>query len=312
MNKKSLRVVFMGTPEFSVGALEALHHNHYNIVGVFSQPPRPAQRGHAIHKCSVHLCAENLGFDVYTPEKLNDPDAWIIYERLEPDIVIVAAYGALLPQKYLDLPHYGCINIHASLLPRWRGASPIQSAIAAGDKETGITIMQMVHKLDAGDIIAQHSCPITCDTNGQVLHDELSEIGAKLLIETLDSYVAGYITPKVQDETLVTYAPKLTKDSGRIDWGLSADLVLQRIRAFYPWPGSWFVFQNEIIKVHDAQVVGGSGRAGTVLDKHLTIACGKDAIQLMVLQRPGKKPLPQDEFLRGFNISQGTNLCHEN
>lgn len=304
----NLRVVFMGTPDFAVPALHSLVEAGAIIAGVFCQPARPAQRGHKIQKCAVHLAAERENLPVYTPAKLADSGVWEIYEALKPDITVVAAYGALLSDQYLSYPRWGCVNVHASLLPRWRGASPIQSAICAGDAESGITIMNMVKKLDAGAILSQQSCRIKPSTTAQSLHDELAQMGGGLLVETLAKLIAHQIAPHVQDESQVTYAPKLTKAMGCMQWRKTATELERQVRGYYPWPGSWFVYQGEIIKVLQAKVTDAQGPAGAVLNSELLIACGEGALDLQILQREGKKPLDKQEFLKGFRIPQGAML----
>lgn len=306
--EKRLKIVFMGTPEFAVPSLQSLIKQNHSIVGVFCQPPKPAHRGQQIQKCPVQIYAEQEHLKVYTPIKLSDPGTWELFQSLTPDVVVVVAYGALLPERYLNYPPYGCLNVHGSLLPRWRGASPIQSSICAGDKESGITLMEMTKELDAGRMIAQKSCPILPDTTAASLHDALKILGASLLEEKLLPYCEGKITPIEQDEPLVTYAPKLTRDSGKIDWNKSALELERQIRGFYPWPGSWFLYNGEVIKVHRAKVITSSGAPGTVLDENLIIACAEAALQPTVLQRPGKKPMDTSEFLRGYPIHKGTRL----
>lgn len=310
MHLGTLRVVFMGTPDFAVPALRSLVESGVQLVGVFCQPARPAQRGHKIQKCAIQLEAEQLGLKVFTPQRLSDEGVWEAYQELAPDITIVAAYGALLSERYLHLPRLGCINIHASLLPRWRGASPIQSAICAGDDQSGITIMNMVKKLDAGGILAQRSCEITPHTNAQSLHDDLAQMGGVLLVDVLPQLAAGTLSAREQDESLVTYAPKLVKADGFLQWTKSAHVLEREVRGYFPWPCSWFSYKGELLKVLKARVVEGSGYPGEVLDDSLRVACGEKALVLEMLQREGRKPLAQAEFLKGFRIPAGTRLDH--
>lgn len=305
---KRLKIVFMGTPEFAVPSLQSLIKQNHNIVGVFCQPPKPAHRGQQIKKCPVHVYAEQERLKVFTPRKLSDPGVWELFQSLTPDIVVVVAYGALLPERYLTYPPHGCLNVHGSLLPRWRGASPINSSICAGDQESGITLMEMTKELDAGRMIAQKSCPILPDTTASSLHDTLKILGARLLEERLLPYCEGKITPLEQDESLVTYAPKLTRDSGKIDWNNNASTLERQVRGLYPWPGSWFLYKGEVIKVHQAKIINASGAPGVVLDENLVIACGEGALQPTVLQRQGKKPMDTPEFLRGYPIQKGACL----
>lgn len=306
-----LRLVFMGTPDFSVPCLQALIDAGHDVVAVYSQPPRPAGRGHKERPSPVHRAAETHGIEVRTPKSLKGSKEQDEFRALKADIAIVVAYGLILPQAILDAPRLGCVNVHASLLPRWRGAAPIQRAIVAGDKETGVTIMQMEAGLDTGPMLARATVPITATTTAQELHDRLSELGAELLVKTLPALAAGAITPEPQPDHGVTYAHKLEKHEGRIDWSRPARELDRLIRGFTPWPGAFFMLNGEQVKLLAAELVEDAPGAqpGTVLDDRLTIACGQGALRIRRLQRPGRKPLDADAFLRGVPLKAGTRLC---
>jgi methionyl-tRNA formyltransferase len=298
-----MRIAFMGSPDFAVPALRALHDAGHDIAAVYCQPARPAGRGQAIRRCPVHVAADSLGLSVHTPARLrSDPEAQAAFGMLGLDAAVVAAYGLILPQTMLGAPKRGCLNIHASLLPRWRGAGPIQAAILAGDAETGITIMQMEAGLDTGPMLLRQSVPITTKTTTANLHDTLAAIGAKLILDALSSPSI----PMPQTETDATYAPKLSREDGRIDWTKPAETVDRQIRAFDPWPGTFTSLAGVPLKILAALPVSGSGAPGTVLDNALTIACGDQAIRLTKVQLPSRSALAASDFLRGHPISPGT------
>ena len=306
-----LRLAFMGSPSFSLPGLSALAQAGHDIRLVFSQPPRPAGRGHKEQPSPVQAFAESRGWPVRTPPSLKDPDvvAELAAEKL--DAIIVIAYGLLLPKTVLELPRLGCINVHASLLPRWRGAAPIQRALLAGDRESGITIMIMEQGLDSGPMLLSAKTPITDTTTGDQLHDTLSHMGAPLLLEALDKLDRGRLTPQAQPENGITYAEKLSRKESRLDWRRDAAYLERQIRAFTSWPGSYFESAGgEKIKVLGAQVVETEGEfpPGRILDEGFTVACGSGALRLTRLQRAGKKPLPSAEFLRGQPFPAGTDL----
>jgi methionyl-tRNA formyltransferase len=298
-----MRIAFMGSPDFAVPALRALHRAGHDIAAVYCQPARPAGRGQAIRRCPVHVAAESLGLSVHTPARLrSDPEAQAAFGMLDLDAAVVAAYGLILPQTMLGAPKRGCLNIHASLLPRWRGAGPIQAAILAGDAETGITIMQMEAGLDTGPMLLRQSVPITTKTTTANLHDTLAAIGAKLILDALASS-----PPAIpQAETDATYAPKLSREDGRIDWTKSAEIIDRQIRAFDPWPGTFTTLAGNPLKILAAVPASGSGAPGTVLDDALCIACGSDAVRLTKVQLPGRSALAANDFLRGHPIPPGT------
>jgi methionyl-tRNA formyltransferase len=300
-----MRVAFMGSPDFAVPALCALHDSGHFIAAVYCQPPRPAGRGHTIQRCPVHAEANRLGLPVRTPARLRtDLQAQADFAALDLDAAVVAAYGLILPQAMLDAPKRGCLNIHASLLPRWRGAGPIQAAILAGDVQTGVTIIQMDAGLDTGDMLISQSIPITATATSATLHDQLAGIGANLIVRVLTESP----TPLAQPTEGVTYAPKLMRSDGRIDWTKPADDIDRQVRAFDPWPGTFTTLGGSVLKVLAATPALGNGVPGTILDKLFTVACGAGAIRLTRLQMPGRSPLPADTFLRGHPVPPGTLL----
>ncbi|NMM43750.1 methionyl-tRNA formyltransferase [Rhodospirillaceae bacterium KN72] len=305
-----MRLAFMGTPAFSVPALEAIVHSGYEVEAVYTQPPRPANRGKKETPSPVHLAAEKLGIPVRHPTSLKSEDEWRAFADLRLDAAVVVAYGLILPKPILDAPRLGCLNIHASLLPRWRGAAPIQRAILAGDDETGISIMQMDEGLDTGAVLLEEPVPIYHRTTAQDLHDDLSALGARLIVEALDSFSIGTIHPVPQSENGVTYAEKLRKEEGRLDWGRPAAELDRQIRAFTPWPGCFFEFRGERIKVLQAIPIAPAGKstAGTLLDKDGTVACGFGGLKLIRMQRPGRGPVSGEEFVSGMRLEPGVAL----
>ncbi len=295
----------MGSPDFAIPALRALHNAGHDIAAVYCQPAKPAGRGQAIRRCPVHIVADELGLPVRTPVRLRtDPEAQAAFVALSLEAAVVAAYGLILPQAMLDAPRRGCLNIHASLLPRWRGAGPIQAAILAGDTETGITIMQMEAGLDTGPMLLRRTVPITAKTTTACLHDKLAAIGAELILDVL----ASSPPPTPQTDSEATYAPKLAREDGRIDWGNPAEVIDRQIRAFDPWPGTFTALAGSPLKVLAAERANGSGTAGLVLDDRLTVACGSGAIRLTRVQLPGRGILDAGAFLRGHPVQPGTVL----
>jgi len=300
-----MRIVFMGTPEFAVPTLLALHEAGHEITAAYTQPPRPAGRGKADRKSPVHLAAEKLGLAICHPLTLRDLDAQADFLAFEPELAVVVAYGLILPPAILEAPKRGCLNVHASLLPRWRGAAPIQRAILAGDHVTGVTIMRMESGLDTGPMLAAARVPVEDKTSGE-LHAELAEIGARLLVETVAQL--DQLKPQPQPEIGATYAAKIDKAEARIDWSRPAELIEREVRAFAPFPGSWFELDGERIKVLRARAIGVNGADGTVLDDQLTIACGQAAIRPLTVQRAGKPAMAAADFLRGKPVPAGTVL----
>ncbi len=308
----TLRLAFMGTPDFSVPALAELIAAGHDVVAVYSQPPRKAGRGMAETPSPVHAFAEAQGIEVRTPEKLRDDAAQEAFRALDLDAAIVAAYGLILPQPILDAPRLGCLNIHASLLPRWRGAAPIQRAIMAGDSETGVAIMQMEKGLDTGPVLLMERTPIgTQETTGE-LHDRLSTIGAGLMVRALAALERESLEATPQPEDGVTYADKIDKAEARIDWTRPAHELDCHIRGLSPFPGAWCEVEKngkrQRLKVLRAVPIDGSGTPGAALDDALTIACGDGALRLTQVQRAGKGVQQAEEFLRGFPVAAGTVL----
>lgn len=297
-----MKLAFMGSPDFAVPALRALVAAGHEVAVVYAQPPKPAGRGQRETPCPVHAAALELGLPVRTPPKLRrNEEELAAFRALDLDAAIVAAYGLILPQDFLDAPKRGCLNIHGSLLPRWRGAAPIQAAIEAGDDETGITIMQMEAGLDTGPMLRKGATPIGPQDTAADLHDRLAEIGARLILEEL----ASPSTPEIQDEALANYAPKLSREDARLDFRLPAAQLERRIRAFFPWPGALALMGDMVLKILAAEVVAGEGIPGTMLDDHLTIACGEGALRITRLQRAGKNAMSTADFLRGTKLPEG-------
>ena len=298
-----MRIVFMGSPDFAVPSLDALVDAGHEIVAAYSQPPRPAGRGKEPRPTAVQLRAEALGIEVRSPTSLKSDEEQARFRALDADLAVVAAYGLILPPPILEVPKAGCINVHASLLPRWRGAAPIQRAILAGDATTGVTIMRMDEGLDTGPMLLQRELPILGKNAGQVT-EELAKLGAEALLEWLA--VPGPAAD--QPEHGVTYAAKLAKAEARIDWSTGADEIERQVRAFNPSPGAYFEFGGERIRLLEAEIVLTKGAPGTVLDSQLTIACGKLAIGPLIVQRAGRGTMTPQELLRGFPIPVGTIL----
>ncbi|MDD3371300.1 MAG: methionyl-tRNA formyltransferase [Alphaproteobacteria bacterium] len=307
-NTPALRIAFMGTPDFSVAALRALREAGHDIVAVYCQPPKPVGRGHQIRKTPVHLAAEEMGIEVRTPKTLRDPEEQEKFRALRLDVAVVAAYGLILPKAILEAPACGCLNIHGSLLPRWRGAAPIQRAILAGDTETGITIMQMDEGLDTGAMLLKGSVPIAETTTAESLHDELAALGAELIVRALDDLRAGTLSAVAQPKDGSCYAAKLTREDGRIDWARPAAELERQLRALHPWPGCFFLLNGEPVKLLAASVADKSGEAGTLLDDAFTVACGTQALRLEKVQRSGKAATDGAAFLRGLRLPLGTRL----
>lgn len=301
-----MRIVFMGTPQFAVPTLEALVAAAHEVVCVYTQPPRPGgRRGRELARTPVHEAAERLGIEVRTPATLRDLAAQADFAALEADLGVVAAYGLILPQAALDAPANGCLNVHASLLPAWRGAAPIQRSILAGDAVTGITIMRMEAGLDTGPMLATARTPVEDKTAGE-LTEELAEIGAQLMVGTLIDLPALHPVP--QDDLSATYAKKIDKAEARIEWSRDAEFIKRQVRAFAPVPGAWFDLSGERVKVFAADVVAREGKPGHTLDDQLTIACGHGAIRPTRVQRAGKPAMDVAEFLRGYPVPEGTQL----
>ena len=301
-----MRVIFMGTPEFSVPVLDALVSAGHEVACVYCQPPRPAGRGKKDRPSPVQFRAEELGLPVRHPVSLKTPEAQAEFTDLDADIAVVVAYGLILPQAILDAPKHGCLNIHASLLPRWRGAAPIHRAIMAGDAETGVCIMQMEAGLDTGPVLLTKITPIGVHETTIELHDRLSAIGARLIVEALRKLPD--LVPEAQPDQGVTYATKIDKSEARIDWSRPAVEVDRLIRGLSPFPGAWFEHDGVRIKVLQSRLDDGDGCAGEVLDANLRVACGEGAVKLTHLQRAGKAAQDVNTFQRGAQILPGTLL----
>jgi methionyl-tRNA formyltransferase len=300
-----MRLAFMGSPDFAVPALRALHGAGHTVAAVYCQAPKPAGRGYTLRKCPVQVAAEALGLAVRTPARLRG-DAEVLREfaALALDAAVVAAYGLILPQSMLEAPRRGCLNVHASLLPRWRGAAPIQAAILAGDAATGVTIMQMDAGLDTGPMLLHKAVPIDAGATAAVMHDVLAELGARLILRALAEDPAPVAQPAVG----VSYAPKLTRADARIDWSRGAGAIERQVRAFDPWPGTFTSLHGAVLKVLAVEVAEGSGAAGVVLDGRLTIGCGVGPLRLLRVQLAGRAAMTADDFLRGHPVSIGAML----
>lgn len=303
---RTLRLAFMGTPEFSVAALKALLDAGHDVACVYSQPPRKAGRGQKLTPSPVHAFAEQHGITVRTPVSLKGEDEQRAFRDLGLDAAVVVAYGLILPQAILDAPKMGCFNIHASLLPRWRGAAPIQRAIEAGDKETGVAIMQMDAGLDTGDVVLEESLAIGADMTAGELHDQLSDLGARLIVKALDGMAAGTLTPRPQPGNGVTYAKKIDKAETRVDFTRTARGVHDQVRAFHPF--AWVELAGVRVRVLQTVVEGGAGPAGQTLDDALLVACADGAVRLTKLQPAGKGAMDAQAFLNGRPVAKGTDL----
>ena len=305
-----LGLVFMGTPDFAATILEALLAAGHDVRAVYTQPPRPSGRGHRTTPSPVQALAERRGLAVRCPTRLRPPEESAAFAATGAEAAVVAAYGLILPPAFLAAPRLGCVNVHASLLPRWRGAAPIQHAILAGDAETGVTIMQMEEGLDTGPILLQRAIPIAPTATAGSLSQQLAELGAALIVEALAGLAAGSLEPRPQPADGVTYAGKFGREAGRLDWHLPASELERRVRAFDPWPGTFFEHAGERIRVLRAAPIDAVSPAppGTVLDERLAVACGEGALRLLRLQRPGRAPLDAAALLRGFSIPPGTRL----
>lgn len=302
-----MRLAFMGSPDFAVPTLNALVEAGHEIAAVYAQPPRPAGRGKKERPTAVHARADELGLEVRTPKSLRDPDEQAAFAALRLDVAIVAAYGLILPKPILDAPAQGCLNIHPSALPRWRGAAPIQRAVMAGDTDTQICIMQMEEGLDTGPVLMREDTIIAPHETAADVHDRLAADGGRLLVETLANL--DTLTPVPQSEDCVTYASKIDKAEARIDWTRRADDLRAHIHGLSPFPGAWFEADGERIKVLLAQTEDGSGPAGQVLDDTGLIATGDGTIRLLRLQRAGKPAMDASDFLRGFPLAKGATLA---
>lgn len=298
----SLRIIFAGTPDFAARHLDALLSSEHQIVGVFTQPDRPAGRGKKLMPSPVKVLAEEKGIPVFQPVSLRPQENQHLVADLQADVMVVVAYGLILPKAVLEMPRLGCLNVHGSLLPRWRGAAPIQRSLWAGDTETGVTIMQMDVGLDTGDMLYKLSCPITVEDTSATLYDKLAQLGPQGLLATLTQIATGTATPEIQDETQVTYAEKLSKEEALLDWSLPAEQLERCIRAFNPWPMSYFVIEDQPIKVWKASVINSQAKAepGTIIEANkqgIQVATAEGILNLESLQPAGKKAMNAQDLL---------------
>ena len=298
----------MGTAAFAVPSLRVLGGGPHDVVAVYTQPARPAGRGLKAQPSPVHRAASDLGLVVRTPETLKDPAEQEAFAGLHADLAVVAAYGLILPKVILETPRLGCINLHASLLPRWRGAAPIQRALLAGDAETGVTVIQIEPSLDTGPILAMERVPITAETTAASLHDVLAELAARMVGPIIANLASGRAAPRQQPEEGVTYAPKIDKLEARLDWSRPATFLERQLRALNPWPGCWTEVDGERLLVLRGELAAGAGLPGEVLDDRMTVACGEGALRLTEVQRAGGKPMSAEAFLRGFHLPVGARL----
>jgi methionyl-tRNA formyltransferase len=310
----SLRVVFMGTPDFSVPTLMEIVGQGHDVVACYCQPPRPAGRGMDLKKSPVHEAAESFGIPVFTPKSLKGEDEQAAFAALEADVAVVVAYGLLLPKEILEAPEYGCLNLHASMLPRWRGAAPINRAIMAGDKETAVQVMRMEEGLDTGAVCMSETLAIGENMTAGELHDQLAPLGADLMVRALAALSRGALGEQAQGEEGVTYAAKLSKQETRIDWSKPATEIHNHIRGLSPFPGAWCEMplggKAERVKILRSALADGAGTPGTVIatGEAPVIACGIGAVRLVEVQRAGKKPMSGADFLRGASLSDSTVL----
>ena len=302
-----MRIIYAGTPEFAVPALQGLIAAGHEIVMVLTQPDRPAGRGMQLKASPVKQLALQHGLRVFQPESLKPADVQAEIAATQADVMIVAAYGLIIPTSVLNIPTRGCYNIHGALLPRWRGAAPIHRAILAGDAETGVTIMEVVPRLDAGNMISKWACPITEHETTQTLHDAISREGARLMVEAMHTLqTTGQLPSEVQDESLVTYAHKLEKSESAMDWTQPAIQLSRQVRAFNPFPVATARFRDQVCKLWFAQVAEGSGEPGTILQTQpLLVACGTGALEIQELQMPGGKRQTAQQFVQGQHVQAG-------
>jgi methionyl-tRNA formyltransferase len=298
----------MGTAGFAVPSLRALAAGPHEVVAVYTQPARPAGRGLRARPSPVHAAASDLGLVVRTPATLKSRAEHEAFASLGADLAVVAAYGLILPEAILETPRLGCVNLHASLLPRWRGAAPIQRALLAGDAETGVTIIQMEPSLDTGPILAAERVPINAGATAAGLHDTLAGLAARMVGPTIHHLASGRAVPRPQPQDGMTYAPKIAKSEARLDWSRPAAFLERQLRALNPWPGCWTEVGSERLRVLEGELAAGAGAPGEVLDARMTVACGAGALRLTRVQRAGGKPMSAAAFLRGFHLPVGARL----
>lgn len=302
-----MKVVYMGTPEFAVPPLNAIMNAGHNVTGVFTQPDKPKGRGYVLTPPPVKECALENNIPVYQPRSMKNGEAIKILKQLNPDIIVVVAFGKILPKEILDLPKYGCVNVHASLLPRYRGAGPIQWCVLNGEKTTGVTTMKMAEGLDTGDMLLKTETEIGENETAGQLHDRLSQIGAKLITETLIALENGTVTPQKQDDSLSNYAPMLTKELCKINWSSTAQEVHNKVRGLDPWPVAVSAVNGKRVKIYSTSFCEKSGKAGRVIcENPLTVACGENSVIINQIQPEGKKRMDAQDFVRGYRITKET------
>ena len=304
----SQKIVFMGTPEFAVPTLDLLLKSNHKILAVYSQPPSKANRGQKIKPSDVESFSKKNALNVRTPLKLDTDEEYNFIKNLNPDIVVVIAYGKIIPKKFLNLAKQGFINVHASLLPKWRGAAPIQRSIMNLDNETGVSIMKITENLDTGPVINQAKIPINENTDAKILTKVLSQLGAKTLLDSINKIVDGTAKFEEQDHSLATYAKKISKAEGKIEWNVSAKKILAKINGLNPNPGAWFEYKKERFKIWKAEIANGNGEPGKTLNDKLIIACKEGSIKILEIQKEGKGRQEIDQFLLGNKIKQGENI----
>ncbi len=303
------KIVFMGTSYFAVPILKSLYQNGYPISVVYTQPPKKSNRGQKLNKSAINLFSENISLDVRIPQTLkNNNQEEIFLSKLQPDLVVVVSYGQIIPENFLKIPKYGFLNVHASLLPKWRGAAPIQRSIMNLDKETGISIMKINKNLDEGPVCKQYSLQISEKINSEELSEKLSLLASEKILEVLDNIYDGNINFKNQDHSKATYAKKIKKSEGKIDWEEKADNIIGKINGLYPYPGAFFSFNGERYKILKAEKSFSSGKPGNIITEDFEICCGEDSIKVLSIQREGKKVQQIKEFLFGSKIEKGTNI----
>ena len=301
----SQRIIFMGTPELAVPYLKSLLDNNFNVVAVYTQPPRPRDRGMEIKPSPIQTIAEINEIPFYAPLSLNSAEEIKRFKHLRSDLVVVMGYGIFLPKNFLEVPIFGCINVHLSLLPKWRGASPVEHSLLTGERETGVTIFKLSNKLDSGPIIASKKCQITDSMTKIQLQEKLNSIGNRLLIETLPYYFSEKLELKLQDSAKSTYASKINSSDTKINFYISSLDVYNKIRAFSPKPGAWFVFKNERIKILSCSIESKKGESSVILSKDFVIGCNDNSIKPLIVQREGKKIMNVEDFLKGFSFHVG-------
>jgi methionyl-tRNA formyltransferase len=304
----SQKIVFMGTPEFAVPTLDLLLKSNHKILAVYSQPPSKANRGQKIKLSDVEAFSKKNSLKVRTPLKLDSDEEYSFIKNLKPDIVVVIAYGKIIPKRFLNLSKYGFINIHASLLPKWRGAAPIQRSIMNLDNETGVSIMKIVEDLDAGPVMHRAKISINESTDTETLTKVLSQLGAKALLDSIKKIVDGNAKFEEQNHSIATYAKKISKVEGKINWNVSAKKILAKINGLNPNPGAWFEYKKERFKIWKAKIVNENGEAGKILDNKLTISCNEQSIKILEIQKEGKSRQEGDQFLLGNKIKQGESI----